>query len=147
MDRDGFRALTPWSFFLPIAAAVALGVLVANGLGAMVFGTGGDAGDAQQVQADGAEADGDGHARENTPASGMKASAASGNADAIRVDGGREANAPAALEPVRLPGPTAARRDGLARACIGGTIAVRASNGWEQEVVEDAPARCVAASP
>src|SRR3546814_17861295 len=64
----------------------------------------------------------------------------------------RAANQPAptkalpTLEPVSLPGPSSARRDGESRACIGGTVAVRAENGWEQEVVNNAPARCVASS-
>jgi len=144
MNRDGFRALTPWSFFLPIALAVALGVLVANGLGAMFWA--GESGSAQRVRADGVEAV-DAHTPDDAPAPGAKASSASGSADAADMDGKPEAEAPVALEPVRLPGPSAARRDGLSRACIGGTIAVRATNGWEQEVVEDAPARCIAASP
>ncbi|WP_344758703.1 hypothetical protein [Luteimonas lutimaris] len=138
--------MTPWSFFLPIALAVALGVLVANGLGAMFFGAG-ESGSAQQVRADDVDADGDAHTPDDVPVPGAKASAASGSADAADMDGKPEAEAPVALEPVRLPGPSAARRDGLSRACIGGTIAVRATNGWEQEVVEDAPARCIAASP
>ena len=37
MSRDEYRALTPWSFFLPVSLAVMLGVLVANALGAALF--------------------------------------------------------------------------------------------------------------
>src|SRR3546814_16716464 len=38
MNLDEFRALTPWSFFLPMLLAVTLGVLLANALGAALFG-------------------------------------------------------------------------------------------------------------
>src|SRR3546814_17254811 len=38
MNLDEFRALTPWSFFLPMLLAVTLGVLIANALGAALFG-------------------------------------------------------------------------------------------------------------
>src|SRR3546814_8939595 len=38
MNLDEFRALTPWSFFLPMLLAVTLGVQIANALGAALFG-------------------------------------------------------------------------------------------------------------
>src|SRR3546814_9367816 len=38
MNLDEFRALTPWSFFLPMLLAVTLGVLIANALDAALFG-------------------------------------------------------------------------------------------------------------
>lgn len=137
MNRDEFRVLTPWSFFLPIALAVAVGVLVANGLGVALFG--------------GSEAD-------EPVADATEAAAVDKGGDAPAADEENSAQATAAakqtapakalptLEPVSLPGPSGARRDGQVRACIGGTVAVRAENGWEQEVVDDAPARCVASS-
>jgi len=144
MSRDEYRALTPWSFFLPMALAVALGVLAANGLGALLF----DGGRADQASA-------------ASPGDARPADAATGSAQAPKekdrsaaaqpVAPGPEVaatatDAPSAAEPERLPGPSSARRDGAERACIGGTVAVRAANGWEQEVVDDAPARCVAYS-
>src|SRR3546814_13772175 len=38
MNLDELRACTPWSFFLPMWLAVTLGVLIANALGAALFG-------------------------------------------------------------------------------------------------------------
>lgn len=143
MDRNEYRALTPWSFFLPIALAVTFGVLVANALGATLFG-GSGSGDVTQ----GAEA----AALPDPPPEAADAKQTVSKADATPATAGSEGTAATAaeelpvLEPVRLPGPSSARRDGETRACIGGTIAVRAANGWEQEVVNDAPARCVAGS-
>ncbi|MDN5782495.1 MAG: hypothetical protein L0H23_10845 [Luteimonas sp.] len=133
MNLDEFRALTPWSFFLPVALAVAVGVLVANALGAALFNDD----DAIEVAETGTEAveGGKKAAVEATPAP-----AAGGVARVATVA------EPVVLAPERLPGPSSARRDGETRACIGGTIAVRADNGWEQEVVNDAPARCTASS-
>lgn len=137
MIRDEFRALTPWSFFLPIALAVMLGVLVAHAVIAAFSG-----------HDDGADA--------STPPLAAPIAAETADEAAIdptkpasaagRRDGVSAAGAAPVLAPVNLPGPSSARRDGETRACIGGTIAVRAENGWEQEVVEDAPARCTASS-
>lgn len=137
MSRDEFRALTPWSFFLPIALAVMLGVLVAHALIAALSGSD-DAG----TQRSGQPA---------TAASTAEAAAARAGTSTIAsaadgANGSSKAKAMPVLAPVSLPGPSSARRDGQTRACIGGTIAVRAENGWEQEVVEDAPARCMASS-
>ena len=145
MNRDEFRALTPWSFFLPMALAVALGMLVANGLGTVFFES--DApGGGEGTSPKGGEAVGS-----DTPggagAAADAAAVASGDGPGHAVAGRVRPGTTVTLEPVRLPGPSSARRDGETRACIGGTIAVRAANGWEQEVVEDAPARCIAASP
>ena len=137
MNRDEFRVLTPWSFFLPIVLAVAVGVLVANGLGAVLFG-GSDADEPATEAAQAAAAGEEGEA----PAA-VEAGSAEATANAKQP---APAKALPTLEPVSLPGPSGARRDGEVRACIGGTVAVRAENGWEQEVVNDAPARCVASS-
>lgn len=143
MDRDQYRALTPWSFFLPVALAVTLGMLVANALGAALFG-GSESGEGTQAVEAAALTD--------TPPEATGAGQADSKVDAAPAPAGSESAVttttpkPSVLEPVRLPGPSSARRDGETRACIGGTIAVRAANGWEQEVVNDAPARCVAGS-
>ena len=136
MNRDEFRALTPWSFFLPMALAVTLGVLVANALGAALFG-------------DDDPADSAGDAREAAAAETSDAPVAAETASAQATVAAKQpapSKALPMLEPVSLPGPSSARRDGEIRACIGGTVAVRAENGWEQEVINDAPARCVASS-
>ena len=134
MSRDEYRALTPWSFFLPVSLAVMLGVLVANALGAALF----DHDDAPAGPAAAAAVE-----------AGEPADAADGSGPAPAAGEAKKAEADKAmpvLAPVNLPGPSSARRDGETRACIGGTIAVRADNGWEQEVVGDAPARCTARS-
>lgn len=133
MSRDEFRALTPWSFFLPMALAVMLGVLVANALIAAFSGSDDVDSPAGKVAETAAEAGDAADKPEPAPA-------------ASRANGAAAARVAPVLAPVSLPGPSSARRDGETRACIGGTIAVRADNGWEQEVVEDAPARCTASS-
>lgn len=141
MSREEFRAPTPWSFFLPVALAVMLGVLVANALGATLFGASDRAvmvrTDAATDQAVATPAAAAADADTRTPTASAARPPATPDATG--------ATAPA-IEAVHLPGPSSARRDGATRACIGGTIAVRAANGWEQETVDDAPARCVASS-
>src|SRR3546814_10268958 len=107
--------------------AVTLGVLIANALGAALFG--GD--DAAEPPGGAVEA----AAAENDEAPAV--------AEANSAQATIAANQPAptkalpTLEPVSLPGPSSARRDGESRACIGGTVAVRAENGWEQERSEE----------
>lgn len=136
MSRDEFRALTPWSFFLPVALAVAAGVLVANGVGAAL--SGGDGGDGPAAEAADAAVPGE--------AVGAPATAGDPGQAAVAAEASATTRPLPVLEPVSLPGPSGARRDGEMRACIGGTVAVRAENGWEQEVIGDAPARCVPSS-
>lgn len=136
MDRDEYRALTPWSFFLPMVLAVTLGVLVADALGAALFGGDDPAGSAGEVREAAAAEAGD------AP---VAAEAASAQAT-VAAKRPAPTRALPTLEPVSLPGPSSSRRDGENRACIGGTVAVRAENGWEQEVIDNAPARCTASS-
>lgn len=64
-------------------------------------------------------------------------------------DAGAESAAAVSIDPdaERLPGPVAARRDGASRACIGGTVAARSDNGWQQELSSDRPVRCVQSMP
>lgn len=132
MDRRDFRGhLTPWSFFIPVALAAALGVLAANAIG---FAAG-----AIFPRHEAAEP--------IAPASGTASEARPASAPGTTAVIGTPVAPLPILQPVRLPGPTSARRDGESRACISGTIALRAENGWQQEVVDDAPARCLANSP
>ena len=144
MDRHDFReGLTPWSFFIPVALAAAVGVLVANAIG---FATGalflGHAVAAPPTPASG-----------SAPKARLASSAGTETGEKPETEVGRavvggRVDAPLPiLEPVRLPGPTSARRDGESRACISGTIALRAKNGWQEEMVNDAPGRCLAISP
>lgn len=127
--RDSGSVPTPWAYFVPMALAVMVGALAAQAIGAALFD------DSAPPATGDVAAEGGG----SVPQAGSS------------VDDGAKRAAAArplpVLQPVRLPGPTTARRDGQTRACIGGTIALRASNGWEQEVRNDAPARCRASSP
>src|SRR3546814_9172428 len=105
MNLDEFRALTPWSFFLPMLLAVTLGVLIANALGAALFG--GD--DAAEPPGGAVEA----AAAENDEA---PAAAAANSAQAtIAANQPAPTKALPTLEPVSLPGPSSARRDGESR--------------------------------
>jgi hypothetical protein len=143
--RDSRGELTPWSFFLPVALAVALGVVVADAVG---FTT-----SAMVLKHEVAEASGPvSTAHPVGMPSAVTAKGSDGSASNTKV------SAPAAkaksvvaalpvLAPVRLPGPTSARRDGEIRACINGSIALRVAHGWQQEVLNDAPSRCQASSP
>jgi hypothetical protein len=140
---DTWVAVTPWSFFLPTLLAAALGVFIANAASRLVFG--GDA--APATASDAARAAGPASktpAFAAAPAEAKAATQATATAAPATAD---TAPAPAAAAPLRLPGPSAARRDGEERACINGTVARRAENGWEQETIDDAPARCMATSP
>src|SRR3546814_4328310 len=100
MNLDEFRALTPWSFFLPMLLAVTLGVLIANALGAALFG-GDDAAEPPGGAVEAAAAEND-----EAPAA----------AEATSAQATIAANQPAptkalpTLEPVSLPGPSSARR-------------------------------------
>jgi hypothetical protein len=121
-----------------MALGVMLGGLVANALIAALSGNDANVPDVESTEAAaGARNAGDAGAGADKPGHVPPASPAHGAA---------AASVAPVLAPVSLPGPSSARRDGGTRACIGGTIAVRAENGWEQEVVEDAPARCKASS-
>lgn len=149
---DTWVALTPWSFFVPTLLAAALGVFIANAASRLVFGDGREARGGEAGQVESAPKAGEAGASKTTDAPSPADTTARASAAPERP---RPAASPAttgaaaeaqAQEPLRLPGPSVARRDGGERACINGTVARRASNGWEQEVVGDAPARCVATS-
>lgn len=141
---DTWVAVTPWSFFLPTLLAAALGVFIANAASRLVFG--GDAAPAASAAAPAEPV-----ASASTPVAAPVAAGAKAAAQAATTASPAATSAtpaPAAIAaPLRLPGPSAARRDGEERACINGTVARRASNGWEQEMLDDAPARCMATSP
>lgn len=136
MNRRQFQdGSPPWSFFIPITLAVVLGLLIADGVRfaiGMVF--------VEEAVAEAPLA----APRDAVESAPVQAATAPKPAAATAPT---RAPPPKALEPERLPGPSSARRNGDARACINGTVALRVGNGWEQEVLEDAPARCVATSP
>lgn len=123
-----------WSLFLPVMLAVAAGILVADLVRHVAGAAFGD----------------EAAPRAATQAGPGRAS--------LHVDDGDGADGEAGPVPVvdvgptrggdlvSLPGPVAAMRDGAPRACIGGTIALRRPNGWEQGLEGDVPLRCIASS-
>lgn len=139
MNQRGFRDdAPPWSFFLPVTLAVVLGSLIAD---AVRLATGAVFESDEVETAEPAK----------TPAKATAVDAA------VAADEGAPAPAPAAtqasmkavadIDAPGLPGPISAMRDGTASACIGGSVADRRPNGWEQALQDDAPVRCVATSP
>ena len=68
-------------------------------------------------------------------------------AEQAPVSEGGPATAPSAGALPDLPGPMTAMRDSAEQACIGGTVADRRRNGWEQALEGDRPQRCNATSP
>lgn len=120
----------PWSFFLPIVLAVALGILLADAVKlalSAVFPR-----DAAPPVA----------AVEPAEAAPAEDEESAGDAAGLVEVG--EVNAGATL---MLPGPVTAVRDGAERACIGGTVALRQPNGWVQGLEDSAPVRCRSSSP
>ncbi|HRN62751.1 MAG TPA: hypothetical protein PK743_11050 [Luteimonas sp.] len=136
----------PWSFFLPVALAVAVGMLLAGlvqrGVDAMLAGD--DA--AEMVGVDAAEPD--------APAPQTRKASRSTSADGKRsVAAARQPVEPSETEPTTpevaaepviptLPGAIVAKRDGAPEACINGSIALRNDNGWQQLLENDAPVPC-----
>ena len=155
MDRSGIRDdVAPWSFFLPMTLAVALGGLLAGLALRMVDRVFAPGSDATAVEA--------AHRQVPAPAEASTAVAPAPQAPAASASAA-DAGTPVAAErlPMRavaereastadgvpvLPGAIVAKRDGAPEACINGSIARRAENGWEQRLENDAPVRCVEAS-
>lgn len=155
MDRSGIRDdVAPWSFFLPMTLAVALGGLLAGLALRMVDRVFAPESDAVAVEA--------AHRQAPAPAEASNAVEPAPQAQAVPASA-PDAAATAAVERSRtravaqreastadgvpvLPGAIVARRDGAPEACIHGSIARRAENGWEQRLENDAPVRCVEAS-
>ena len=126
------RRFAPWSFVLPAALAVMIGVLGADLIKLVVRALH----TSEQVPATTAAAP--------APAAAVPPPVDAGSQDAtsaVRV------GTPLAGTLPSLPGPSSARRDGDPRACINGTVVYRRSNGWEQGLHDDAPVRCRAGSP
>jgi len=146
--RDFRDEVRPWSFFLPVAAAVAAGVLVANAIGFATSAIVVKHSAAEQVSATSAlEPVTAGPAQVSSAGTGTGAATASTAAAGPGLKAKTVVAPLPVLDPVRLPGPSSARRDGELRACINGSIALRVAHGWQQEVLNDAPAHCQANSP
>lgn len=126
--QDGIPG--PWSYFLPVLLAVALGVLAAEAVkltASAAFG-----------------------GRDVAPAAAAPAAVAAdpaGDEGAAGPDALVEVGTVQAGDVLMLPGPITAMREGAERACINDTIALRRPNGWEQGLDNDAPLRCRASSP
>lgn len=165
---SGFRDDTrPWSFFVPIALAVIVGVLAADAIryAVVTVFAGHDAPLAETAPADTAEPDAsrpaaNGGASPDTSGDAADQDAAGGpgavpvNAASLPAGAADARQGKADADPVpvastlqELPGPLNARRDGNNAACINGTVAYRSGNGWEQSLENDAPIRCTATSP
>ncbi len=143
MNRRGFQDdAPPWSFFLPVTLAVAVGVLLADAA-RLAIGT--------VFVRDAAES----AAPAKAPAPPSEAASVGEDAPAARAPATPDAtpDAKATTKPANdtdapgLPGPMSAMRDDSERACINGTVAERRPNGWEQALEDDAPLRCIADSP
>ncbi|WP_149193690.1 hypothetical protein [Luteimonas suaedae] len=167
---SGFRDDTPpWSFFVPIALAVIVGVLAADAIryAVVTVFAGHDAPIAETTPRDAAESDDSPIAANGEALPGPDLDAADQDAasspraepvnatqppEAAAGVGPGEAEADSAQVPAssalqELPGPLSARRDGDNATCINGTVAYRSGNGWEQSLENDAPIRCTATSP
>ena len=124
---------SPWSFFLPMLIAVALGILLAD----LVRHVAGAAfGDDEETPAKTVVAAPDADVEEAAEGDSLAG-------DAAVVTVGQSSGGDVVL----LPGPVTAMREGAERACINHTIALRRPNGWEQGLEDSAPLRCRASSP
>jgi hypothetical protein len=141
MNRRGFLDdAPPWSFFLPITLAVVLGSLIADAVrlatGTVFVRDTVETAAPARTPAKAPAANAVASANENVPAT-TPSAPGTPTPDTAAAD----TSAP------ELPGPISAMRDRDERACIGGSVADRRPNGWEQALEDDAPVRCTATSP
>lgn len=120
---------TPWSFVAPIALAVMLGVLAADLVRISVAAMMAKAA-IEKFQSD---------LRQTTPGH------LPARQSAVEVAEPQVRYQPRATLP-RLPGLLEANRNGLDRACLGGTVSLRVSNGWSQDLSRGTPEKCIATS-
>lgn len=149
----------PWSLFLPVTLAIVVGLLVASLLQhgwAVVFSGDEREGGSMALPAPvalppaGTVSPASGEAGAPAPSTAaVHAPGLPGPPPVARVEA-RTAAASTAAGPDRtgparpvLPGAIVARREGAAMACIHGSIALRASNGWQQKLVNHAPVPCI----
>jgi len=126
MGRYFREDYTPWSFVLPIALGVMLGVLAADVVRLMVAGMMARAALQEISQNSG------GPAPRPEPFEQLP----------------QEQPAQSTPDPVpALPGLLQANHEHLPRACIGGTVSLRETNGWSQDTSTGSPQACTATSP
>lgn len=159
-------AVSPWSFFIPFALAVMVGVLAADLVRNAVPSLFGPrrATVAEPAAAGRLDSARPSMRRQSAPVQPVADPQASGPQAApepqTQVSAPPQQNeasfaqaveeAPAASEPEsgrqELSGPFRARREGESEACINGTVVFRSGNGWEQRLENDAPIACTPAS-
>ena len=127
--RDDY---TSWSFVFPIALAVMIGVLAADVVRLMVAG----------VMARVALQEINESLRKQTTPGHLPA-----RYDSTETPPQEPATRPGTSSAPELPGLLQAKRNGLDRACIGGTVSLRETNGWSQDTSTGSPQPCTATSP
>ena len=152
MGSRGIRDdVAPWSFFLPVTLAVVVGGLLAGLVLRWVDAVFPPAADATEIArrpvAVQREATAGPSPAPDTRAPDAPSATANGSPARDAASGTTASPAESAQEaPPVLPGAIVARREGAPEACINGTIALRADNGWEQRLENDAPVPCREAS-
>lgn len=130
MGRYFREDYTPWSFVIPVAFAVMLGVLAADAVKLMVAG----------VMARAALQEFNDSMSKQTTSDHLPA-----RPDLIRSPPIEAQTQPPS--PPALPGLLQANREHLDRACIGGTVSLREPNGWSQDTSTGSPQSCIATTP
>lgn len=153
MGSRGIRDdVAPWSFFLPVTLAVVVGGLLAGLVLRWVDAVFPPAADATEIArrpvAVQREATAGPGSAPDTRAPDAPSAAAAGSPARDSASGAAAASPAGSAQeaPPVLPGAIVARREGASEACINGTIALRADNGWEQRLENDAPVPCREAS-
>lgn len=166
--RDDHASRSPWGLLLPVALAVLIGQVLATWVERMLWPDAAASAAPVAVVADApvpravadvpllpapvveADADHEAIADVSTPRPVADVApvpvVAPGMGDDASVAAVAPEPAPAASDGPALPGPISARQAGAGESCIGGTVATRSANGWEQALVDDAPVRCTATS-
>ena len=151
MGSRGIRDdVAPWSFFLPVTLAVVVGGLLAGlvlrGIDAVFFSATDATEIARRPVAVQREATAGPGSAPDTRAPDAPSAAAAGPPARDAASGAASHAGSAQEAPPVLPGAIVARREGAPEACINGTIALRADNGWEQRLEHDVPVPCREAS-
>lgn len=130
MARQFRDEYTPWSLVFPVALAVMLGVLAADAVRLIVAG----------VAAHAALQELNESLKKQTTPGDLPARPGLVEPDSAEAP---VQYAPGASSP-QLPGLLQANRERANRACIGGTVSVRESNGWSQDNTTGSPKGCTA---
>ena len=153
--RDDRGSVSPWAFFPPVLLAVLIGNVGADLVARMwqdeappAIST--VAAEVHDVAPAGAPSSPDAPVARPEPVAepvAVAIPAEAGGAPALAAAPASALPAPAAGGLRRLSGPSTARAAGESESCIGGTVALRSSNGLEQSLIDDAPVPCESVSP